>query len=139
MKPMILAVAVTLALTGCGGGASDNNCPVDTPLPCVGTSSCCPSDAPILCGGQCFNTMPSAAQCNGDPITVCTTASTCERGSYCYEWICFGDPECVATNPDGTALGANDEGNDVSCAGLVTFGEHFWGIPPAWQTCALVP
>lgn len=134
-----MLAAVTFA--GCNA-ASGNNCPASTPLPCVGTSSCCPSDAPILCGGQCFNTQPTAAECNGDPITVCTDSSSgtpCESGSYCYQWICFGDPECVATNPNGTTFGANDEGNDVSCAGLLTFGEHFWGIPPAYQSCTLLP
>ncbi|MEP6864548.1 MAG: hypothetical protein ABJE66_28260 [Deltaproteobacteria bacterium] len=66
-------------------------------------------------------------------------SSPCESGSYCYEWVCSGDSECVSTNPNGTIVGANDEGNDPSCTGLLTFGQHFWNIPPAWQTCTLIP
>ncbi|HEX7700110.1 MAG TPA: hypothetical protein VF403_05300 [Kofleriaceae bacterium] len=137
-----IVMLMALALAGCQTAADNNNCPAATPLPCVGTSSCCPTDAPILCGNTCYNTMPSSAECNGAPITVCTDStagSPCESGSYCYQWICFGDSECVSTNPNGTVIGANDEGNDPSCTGLLTFGEHFWNIPPAWQSCTLLP
>ena len=63
----------------------------------------------------------------------------CQSGSYCYEWNCNGDSECLATNPNGTPTGADDEGNDPSCSGLLTFGQHFWNIPPATQSCALTP
>jgi hypothetical protein len=86
--------------------------------------------------------MPTAADCKGDPVTVCTSSnggSPCQSGSYCYQWICFGDSQCVSTNPNGTVTGANDEGNDASCSGLLTFGQHFWNIPPAWQSCTLLP
>jgi len=131
---------IVVALVGCGMGAA-NNCPSDTPLACAGTDSCCSAANPILCGGSCWAGVPTQALCNGT-ITVCnapTDSSPCQSGSYCYEWVCTGDSECVSTNPNGTIFGANDEGNDPSCAGLLTFGEHFWNIPPAWQTCTLIP
>jgi hypothetical protein len=133
-------IVLLAALAGCNI-SNGNNCPAATPLPCAGTGLCCPAEEPIHCGSQCFNSMPTAAEC-GDAITVCSDSSSgtpCESGSYCYEWACFGDPECVSTNPNGTVTGANDEGNDVSCAGLITFGQHFWNIPPAYQSCTLIP
>jgi hypothetical protein len=68
-----------------------------------------------------------------------TSGSGCQSGSYCYEWNCNGDSECLAANPNGTATGANDEGNDPSCSGLLMFGQQFWNIPPATQSCALTP
>ena len=65
--------------------------------------------------------------------------NACPSGSYCYQWDCHGDSQCLATNPNGTATGANDEGNDPSCSGLLTFGQRFWNIPPATQSCNLTP
>jgi hypothetical protein len=65
--------------------------------------------------------------------------SGCQSGSYCYQWDCHGDSECLATNPAGTATGASDEGNDPSCSGLLMFGQQFWNIPPATQSCTLTP
>ncbi len=65
--------------------------------------------------------------------------SGCQRGSYCYQWDCHGDSECLATNPTGAATGASDEGNDPSCSGLLMFGQQFWNIPPATQSCTLTP
>jgi len=134
-------LALALALAGCEQMGAENDCPSDTPLACAGTGFCCPSTAPILCGSSCWNGVPTQANCNAQ-ITVCnaaTDASPCESGSYCYEWVCSGDSECVATNPNGTNYGANDEGNDASCAGLLMFGQQFWNIPPAWQACVLIP
>lgn len=134
----LIGLAV-VAVAGCGGFGNGNSCPSDTPLSCAGTGTCCPTSNPILCGGQCWNVYPKTCT---DTITICnaeTDSSPCESGSYCYEWVCFGDSECEATNPNGTNYGANDEGNDLSCAGLVTFGQHFWNIPPAWQSCTLIP
>jgi len=132
-------VGAILGLAGCPS-SNGNNCSADE-LPCTG-GVCCPTANPILCGGKCYNVMPPAADCARDSIEVCTVSNggrPCESGSYCYQWICFGDSECVSTNPNGTVTGANDEGNDASCAGLLTFGQHFWNIPPAWQSCTLVP
>jgi hypothetical protein len=63
----------------------------------------------------------------------------CQSGSYCYQWNCNGDSECLSTNPNGTSTGANDEGNDPSCSGLLMFGQQFWNIPPATQSCTLTP
>lgn len=135
----LIILGVVLQCAGCHDSGSANNCPTATPLACVGTSDCCPTSAPIQCGSSCFNTQPTAAECAGSAESVCLAASTCQSGDYCYEWICFGDPECMSTNPNGSNIGANDEGNDSSCQGLITFGEHNWGIPPAWQACVLVP
>ncbi len=63
----------------------------------------------------------------------------CVSGSYCYQWNCNGDSECLTTNPNGTATGAVDQVNEVSCNELITFGQKFWGIPPATQSCTLTP
>ncbi|HEY3644581.1 MAG TPA: IPT/TIG domain-containing protein [Gammaproteobacteria bacterium] len=53
-----------------------------------------------------------------------------------YHWNCNGDSECLATNPTGAPSGTADEGPDESsCTELLTFGEHFWNIPPATQSC----
>jgi hypothetical protein len=136
---MTARLALIVLFVGCNTTAADN-CPSSSPLPCAGTDMCCGTSSPVLCGSSCWNGKPTTAQC-ADPITVCAsdTGSPCVSGSYCYEWICSGDSECLSTNPNGTATGANDEGNDPSCAGLLTFGEQFWNIPPAWQACTLVP
>src|SRR5690348_15487269 len=53
-----------------------------------------------------------------------------------YHWNCNGDSECLATNLTGAPSGTVDEGpNESSCTELLTFGEHFWNIPPATQSC----
>jgi len=45
-----------------------------------------------------------------------------------YHWSCNGDAQCLATNPNGTPTGTNDEGpNESSCTELLTFAQHFWG------------
>lgn len=138
---VISAGVLVLAIAGCGQTGDANTCPSEAPLACAGTAVCCPTTTPIHCGDKCWSGVPTQAECNG-VITVCnapTDSSPCQSGSYCYEWVCSGDAECVATNPNSTNYGANDEGNDVSCAGLLTFGQHFWNIPPAWQACTLIP
>lgn len=65
--------------------------------------------------------------------------SGCGNGSsssdWFYHWNCNGDPECLATNPGSTPSGTADEGNQTSCDQLLTFGNQFWGIPPATQSC----
>lgn len=67
--------------------------------------------------------------------------SGCGAGSssppdWYYHWNCNGDSECLSTNPTGAASGTVDEGpNESSCTELLTFGEHFWNIPPATQSC----
>ncbi len=49
-------------------------------------------------------------------------------GDWFYHWNCHGDSQCLATNPNGTATGTNDEGpNQSSCTQLLTFAQHFWG------------
>lgn len=140
MKAFIIIVFALHA--GCDSTGAAGFCADPTPLRCPGTGDCCPADAPIHCGDSCWNGVPSATQCSAT-VSTCTDnskgGSPCVSGSYCYEWVCSGDPECLSTNPNGTAVGANDEGNDASCSGLTTFGTHFWGIPPAWQACVLIP
>jgi hypothetical protein len=127
-------------LLGCNSDAG-SYCDSST-LACAGTNLCCGTSTPILCGSSCWAVQPTTAECDST-VTVCSaasdTSSPCMSGSYCYEWICNGDSECLSTNPNGTATGANDEGNDASCDGLLMFGEQFWNIPPAWQACTLIP
>ena len=65
--------------------------------------------------------------------------SGCQSGSYCYQWSCNGDSGCLTTNPTGMPSGALDEGNDPSCNALLTFGQKFWSVPPATQSCSLTP
>ena len=67
------------------------------------------------------------------------SGSGCQSGSYCYQWSCNGDSQCLSTNPTGMPSGAQDEGNDASCSGLLTFGQKFWSVPPATQSCTLTP
>jgi hypothetical protein len=67
------------------------------------------------------------------------SGSGCQSGSYCYQWSCNGDSGCLSTNPTGMPSGAQDEGNDPSCIGLLTFGQKFWSVPPATQSCTLTP
>ncbi|HEY3859836.1 MAG TPA: IPT/TIG domain-containing protein, partial [Gammaproteobacteria bacterium] len=63
-------------------------------------------------------------------------AGSSSSGDWFYHWDCNGDSECLATNPTGAASGTADEGpNESSCTELLTFGQHFWGIPPATQSC----
>jgi len=144
--------AAVLALAACSSSAAGTTttpvvtCPAATPLVCSGTIYCCTSGSPYLCGGKCWQTPPTATQCTGMGV-VCsgstdggaTSGGACQSGSYCYEWNCNGDSECLATNPNGTPTGADDVGNDPSCNGLLTFGQKFWNIPPATQSCTLTP
>jgi hypothetical protein len=63
-------------------------------------------------------------------------ASASSPPDWFYHWDCNGDSECLATNPTGAASGTVDEGpNESSCTELLTFGENFWNIPPATQSC----
>ena len=130
-------------LWGDPSSAVDNSCPAATPLACSGTDLCCGSGFAYLCGGKCWSAPPTAAECASATVTCSGSGggggTGCVSGSYCYQWNCNGDQQCLSTNPNGTASGANDEGNDASCAGLLTFGQNFWNIPPATQSCTLTP
>jgi hypothetical protein len=65
----------------------------------------------------------------------CGTAG--DSGGWYYHWSCNGDSECLATNPTGQPSGTSGpiSGEQVGCNELMTFGTHFWGIPPATQSC----
>lgn len=89
--------------------------------------------------GGCASSSGGSITIAGGSGSTGGSGNGCQSGSYCYQWNCNGDPECLATNPDGTATGANDEGNDPSCSGLLTFGQKFWNIPPATQSCTITP
>ena len=146
MKRVVMTAAALLAACSDPTSGNGNTCPAATPLVCSGTDLCCGSAFPYLCGGKCWSVQPTAAECNAATV-VCTdsgggtggSGNGCVSGSYCYKWNCNGDSECLSTNPNGTATGANDEGNDASCSGLMTFGQQFWNIPPATQSCTLTP
>ncbi len=147
MRKALLAAAIALAACSDPVGADGNSCPAATPLACAGTTLCCGDGFPYLCGGKCWSAQPTAAECNAASY-LCSNpggggtgggGTACVAGSWCYHWNCNGDSQCLATNPNGTASGANDEGNQVSCNQLMTFGQQFWNIPPATQSCTLGP
>lgn len=58
-------------------------------------------------------------------------------GDWYYHWSCNGDSQCLATNPTGQASGTSGpiSGGQVGCNELMTFGNKFWNIPPATQSC----
>lgn len=147
MKRFIFAMAIVSAACSSPMDAIGNSCPAATPLACPGTDLCCGDGFSYLCGGKCWSAQPTAADCNAATVTCSdpsggTTGGSgngCVSGSWCYHWNCNGDSECLSTNPTGGATGATDEGNEVSCDELITFGQKFWNIPPATQSCTLGP
>ncbi|GEJ55970.1 IPT/TIG domain-containing protein [Anaeromyxobacter diazotrophicus] len=58
-------------------------------------------------------------------------------GDWYYHWSCNGDSGCLSTNPTGQASGTSGpiSGGQVGCNELMTFGNKFWNIPPATQSC----
>jgi hypothetical protein len=69
-------------------------------------------------------------------LAGCGGAGGSSPPDWFYHWNCNGDSECLATNPTGAASGTLNEGpEETDCTELLTFGEHFWNIPPATQSC----
>lgn len=68
-------------------------------------------------------------------LAACGVAG--DSSGWYYHWSCNGDSECLATNPTGQSSGTSGpiSGEQVGCNELMTFGTHFWGIPPATQSC----
>ncbi|HET9551919.1 MAG TPA: hypothetical protein VFP50_03040, partial [Anaeromyxobacteraceae bacterium] len=70
--------------------------------------------------------------------TACGGAGAGGGGGWYYHWSCNGDPECLITNPTGAPSGTVGP-EPGGCGSLMTFGSHFWGIPPATQSCDQSP
>lgn len=69
----------------------------------------------ILLSG-CFGDSPSDPNLNSS------------QADWYYHWNCNGDPDCLATNPDGTATGTINEGpQQQSCTPMLTFASKNWG------------
>jgi len=69
-------------------------------------------------------------------LAGCGAGGASSPPDWFYHWNCNGDSQCLATNPTGAPSGTADEGpNESSCTELLTFGQQFWNIPPATQSC----
>ena len=62
-------------------------------------------------------------------------SSSAAPADWFYHWNCNGDSQCLGANPTGQPSGTSDEGNETSCDELLNFGNQFWNIPPATQSC----
>lgn len=68
-------------------------------------------------------------------LVLATALSACsgaapkqQEADWYYHWNCNGDPECIATNPNGTTTGVVNEGpQEINCTQLLQFAAHFWG------------
>ncbi len=79
------------------------------------------------------------AACGGGGSS--SSSGSNSSGNWYYHWNCNGDSECLATNSAGTPSGTAGpiSGGQVGCNSLMTFGNKFWGIPPATQSCDKSP
>lgn len=82
--------------------------------------------------GGCGAGTPSGSSSSSSGSSVGSSSS-----DWYYHWNCNGDPECLVANPSTTNQTSGDEDIDVyaNCASLMTFGEKFWDMPPATESC----
>ena len=95
MKALVLVLASTLALAGCGAAAG-GYCPDTAPLDC-GNGRCCPTTTPYYCSHNvtpaCYPYGPSdGAACIG--YLLCGGGGTTGSGP-CAHWSCGSSSQCV--------------------------------------------
>lgn len=92
---------------------------------------------PTVAGSYTFSVcavdLVADSSCKSTIVTVVepSSPSSSDGDDYYYHWDCNGDQDCLDTNPDGTPTGSSNQGpgiaGEMSCDGLLTFAEHFWG------------